>query len=62
MNRSFIISLDMPKGVTVPEMQQYIDSAVRVWKGQLPPEEPMFNLDRDSIRVTVVKQRRRKRR
>lgn len=59
MNRAFIVSPDMPRGVTVPEMQEYINSAVRVWKGQLFPEEPLYNLDRDSIHVTAVKQRRK---
>jgi hypothetical protein len=60
LNRSFIVSLDMPRGVTVPEMQQYIESAVRVWKGQLMPEQPIFDLDADSVQVTPVKQRRKK--
>jgi hypothetical protein len=60
MRRSFIVSLEMPKSVTVPEMKEYVESAVRVWKGQLHPDQPIFDLDADSVQVTPVKQRRRK--
>lgn len=60
MKRSFTVTIDVPKGATVEDCIEYIDEAVKVWKGQLrPPQgysdddsgDPMWYLDDTKITV-----------
>ena len=52
MKRHFIVTVDVPEGVTITEMAGYIHGAVRVEAGSLnPDEDPLFYLDRESINV-----------
>ena len=53
---SFLVTLDLPDGVTPAELAEYIDDAVCSWcKGQ-DPEDPIFDLDRESVNVALVKE------
>lgn len=54
MKRSFLVKLDVPEGCTLPEMAGYIENAVATWKGQLHPDEPLFDLDGDSVKVKSI--------
>lgn len=59
------ISFALPEGATHVEAQAYVESAVKEWKGQLEPPnvdsgdgtltegDPMFDLDSDSVMVSV---------
>jgi hypothetical protein len=51
MRRSFRVSLEMPEDVSVDEMQQYIADAVGSWCKGCDPDSPIFELDRDTVRV-----------
>lgn len=51
MKRTFTVTVEMPSGVTIKEMKQYINDAVRNWAGGYDPELPIFDLDRSSIKV-----------
>lgn len=57
----FAVGIDIPKGVTLTEMRDYIRDAVASWKGQLEPpraygdntpRDPLFQLDGDSVTVS----------
>jgi len=54
MKRCFVVTLNMPEEVTVREMIEYIDEAVSTYKGCYYPGEPLFSLDRDSVKVKSV--------
>lgn len=51
--RCFVVTLDMPSGVSVNAMKDYIRSWVASGKGSLHPADPLFHLDGDSVRVTA---------
>jgi hypothetical protein len=53
--RSFIVTLEVPSGVTIGAMCGYIEDEVKAGIGHYPPEDPIFNLDRSSVRVRVMK-------
>lgn len=50
--RSYRVTLDVPDGVNDTEMKAYIEEAVAVWKGQKHPEDPLFDLDGKSVKVS----------
>jgi hypothetical protein len=54
----FVVRLEMPEDVGIGEMQEYIDEAVGAWKGQLHPDNPLFDLDRDTVKVCRPHKRR----
>lgn len=47
----FIIEVRLPDGVGVNDMKRYISNAVKVDCGSLSPKDPLFNLDRPSVKV-----------
>ena len=49
----FTVALEMPEGVSTSEMETYIEEAVATWRGQLDPDDPLFALDGDSVKVRV---------
>jgi hypothetical protein len=55
MKRQFIVTVEMPNGVTVKEMKEYILDAVATWKGQLDPECDLFWLNSDKVRVKITR-------
>ena len=54
MRRMFMVQVEMPEGATVEDMRAYIWDAVATWKGQLHPDEPIFDLDSDKVRVLSI--------
>jgi hypothetical protein len=53
MKHSFRVILDLPSGVSLSEMRHYIEEAIKTSIGQLPPEDPLFYLDRSSVKVVI---------
>lgn len=49
--KEFVVRLELPAGAIVTDVQNYIDDAVCGWKGQFHPDDPLFSLDRDDVRV-----------
>lgn len=54
MKQRFVVEVDIPSGVSVQEMKDYIFGEVRAGIGGLPPEDPLFHLDRTSVKVTLM--------
>ena len=61
---SFVVSFELPEGATRTAAKEYVEDAVCVWAGALKPpcidEEdpsgnPMFELNKDSVEVTVYR-------
>ena len=51
-----LVTLKCPKGADEEDVEDYVTSAVRAWCGSLEAgEDPMFELDRDSVTVSVYK-------
>jgi len=51
---SFKVSVDLPDGCKIAEMRDYIEESVATWKGCKHPEEPIFDLDWKSVKVTRI--------
>lgn len=47
----FLVTLDLPPRVSPEQMAAYIEQEVKCGVGQMMPEEPIWNLDKDSVRV-----------
>lgn len=54
MIRKFIVELDVSAGVTISEMTEYIQESVICMAGSKMPEDPLFDLERDSVVVHHV--------
>lgn len=61
MKRKFIVELEVPEGAKIADVVEYLSDAVASWAGSLRPPggydnldpgDPLFMLNRDSIRVT----------
>ena len=63
-NRCFYVTLDIPEGASEEDVMDYLADAVKSWAGALFPgsgtaygegddsdADPMFSLNRDSVRV-----------
>lgn len=55
MKKSYVVTVDVPTGVSVPEMREYIREAVGCWCRGMNPEYPIYDLDADKVRVKVLK-------
>ncbi len=56
MRTKFVVSVEIPEGASVAEMQAYIDDAVAGWAGSLNPhDDPLFDLDRSKVKVTKLR-------
>lgn len=60
MKVRFIVEVELPHRVTLEEMRQYIEDEVKAGVGQLHPADPLFDLDRDSVKVTIRHRMKRK--
>ena len=56
MRKLFRVSVELPTGVTAAQMRVYIYDAVASMKGSYHPEDPIFNLDSDSVKVSHLKE------
>jgi hypothetical protein len=54
MTHLFLVQVELPDGCTVEDMRRYIWDAVGTWKGQLHPDEPLFDLDDESVLVQSI--------
>ena len=54
----FMVSLIVPIGVTTSEMSKYIYDEVCSGNGCRSPEDPLFYLDRNAVKITVLKRPR----
>lgn len=52
--RAFLVAVDLPDGVTVSEMADYILDAVGFMKGCQHPDDPIFSLEPDSVTVQII--------
>lgn len=50
----FRVRLKVPEGATVDDVRDYIEDAVACWKGSRCPDDPIFDLDGDSVRVRRI--------
>lgn len=48
----FLVTVDLPTGITIPAMQEYIRESIR-WEHGRGPGSIIPNLDRDSIKVSI---------
>ncbi len=52
MKAKFLVTVSIPDGVSHRDMADYIRDAVKTWREQLHPDEPLFNLNPKSVTVT----------
>jgi len=50
----YSVELECPPGATLPQVKEYILTAVKGWKGGLHPDDPMFSLNADTIGVKLA--------
>ena len=53
----YTVSVEKPEGVTHAQMVGYIEDAVRTFKGGLFPDDPLFDLNKDSVKVKLQRSR-----
>ncbi len=58
--KSYRVSLEVPDGVNDWDMRQYIEESVATMKGCLCPEDPMFHLKGESVKVFNINKSKRK--
>lgn len=51
---AYKVSVRLPSGVSIKDMEEYISDAVMSWRGQLHPQDPIFNLAYESVVVTLL--------
>ena len=51
--KAFRVELELPSGVEELHMEAYIEDAVKSMKGMLHPLNPIFHLDRNSVKVRL---------
>ena len=50
----FTVTVEPPPGASPAALREYIKDAVGSMKGSLHPEDPIFDLDYKTVRVTVA--------
>ena len=55
MTKKFIVTVKLPPGATIREVQQYIKEACEAWGGQRHPDDPLFSMW-DRITVKPIKE------
>jgi hypothetical protein len=55
MKISVIVEADIPDGVSEAEWVYYVQQEVRCNVGCLDPHEPLFHLDRETVKAKIVK-------
>ena len=56
MKKSFKVTLDMPEGVSIMEICGYIVGSIRLMRGSYSKDDPIFELDRDTVKCTPIKE------
>lgn len=57
MKAKFIVEIDIPRGMSVDQMRKYITTAVVCDCGGYAPEDPIYHLDRESVKVKILKEK-----
>lgn len=52
--RAFVVVLDVPEGAKISDLRAYVEDAVATWCGSLAPDDPIFELDGDTVRAYVM--------
>lgn len=52
--RQFLVALDVPPGVTARAVREMIADVVSYGAQTGDPDDPIFDLDGDSVRVSIV--------
>jgi hypothetical protein len=55
---TFLVTLDVPDGMSLEDAEVYIDAAVRAWRGH-SPDETMMHLDPGTVDVVAAASTRR---
>lgn len=53
------VSCELPPDVTDEEFLAYVEDAVQANIGMLHPSEPLFNLDRTTVKASLLKGQQR---
>lgn len=61
MKVNFLVSVELPDGVDISEMRDYVLDAVTTMVGSYPLDDPMFDLDRESVVVVTVNEEKDRR-
>lgn len=56
--KKFTVEVEIPDGMDADDMAAYIEESVRTWSGSKDPQDPIYGLDRGSVKVTVQRRRR----
>lgn len=51
----YVVTLTRPAGVSVAEMKAYIETAVASWAGGGDPDDPIFEIGQQRIKVTKAR-------
>jgi len=51
------VQIEVPMNVYIDDVKEYVRDAVKTHCGGLHPEDPMFNLNRDSVKIIAVTER-----
>jgi len=51
---TFKVVLTQPPGTSMSVVREYVQDAIISHAGGMDPKDPIFNLDRDSIRVLIL--------
>jgi hypothetical protein len=51
---TFKVRMTLPEGATLPEAHQFVKTALICAPGGLAPEDSMFDLDRESVAVSLL--------
>lgn len=49
--KAFTVEVELPRGVTIARMRQYIEFEIKANVGHYPPDDPLWSLDRNSVKV-----------
>lgn len=55
VTKAFKVKVEVPEGVSVREMQEYIRDSVQSWKGCFRPGCDLFNLNPDKVTCTPIR-------
>lgn len=47
---TFQVTIKVPSDVSFNDAREYVRESVQTWKGQLSPEDPLFELEVKSVR------------
>lgn len=61
MKVNFLVSVELPDGVDISEMRDYVLDAVTTMVGSYPLDDPMFDLDCESVVVVTVNEEKDRR-